>query len=279
MAQPVIRIFSDLHYGDRASTLRSLDALTPLFDGASELVFNGDTLDTRPGPDANESAVVEEFLRRAGVPFTLLTGNHDPDFSTQHALVLAGGEVFVTHGDVLFEDIVPWSQDAALARQLVERELDALEPAERSNLFARLIAYRRAAAAIPQRHQSERHAAKYFLAYVADTVWPPTRLLRILRAWREAPQRAAELVREQRLPARFFAMGHTHRLGSIRTPNGLVVLNTGSFSAPGAAGVIDVSHDRVALRRIHRRGQEYRLADVLAEFPLAAVPRGETLRS
>ena len=42
----LIRIFSDLHYGDRSSRLRRLDQLSPLLDGISRLILNGDTLDT-----------------------------------------------------------------------------------------------------------------------------------------------------------------------------------------------------------------------------------------
>jgi len=46
----VTRIFSDLHFGDRASRARRLAQLRPLLDGVDALVLNGDTLDTRPGP-------------------------------------------------------------------------------------------------------------------------------------------------------------------------------------------------------------------------------------
>lgn len=282
MATHVTRIFSDLHFGDRASALDALESLMPLFEGADELVFNGDTLDTRPSRDAGASAALQQevnaFLARCAPPLRVLTGNHDPDFSAAHDAHLADGEVYVTHGDVLFDDIVPWSRDAALARRLVARELAALPADARPGLAARLGAYRRAAAAIPQRHQSERAGAKYMLSYVADTVWPPSRLLRVLRAWRTAPERAAALVRDFSLPARYFVMGHTHRFGFARTPSGLVVLNTGSFSLPGSAGVVDVAPGRVTLRRLNRRGREYRFSEASVEFPLAAGEADETLR-
>jgi predicted phosphodiesterase len=278
---PLIRIFSDLHYGDPASALHSLDVLQPLLAGATQLIFNGDTLDTRPSRDPVAAAAlraeVAEFFRQLPVPTTILTGNHDPDLSAHHAAEIAGGEVYVTHGDVLFEDIVPWSRDAALAGRLVAEALATMSPDQRATTAGQFAACRYAAVRIPQRHQSERNRTKYALSYLADTVWPPGRLLRVLRAWRQAPLRAEAFVRSHRLGARFFVMGHTHRMGLSRTPSGLVVLNTGSFSPPGAAGVIDIGGGRIVLRCLLRRGREYRFGGPLAEFPLAGGALAVTL--
>jgi predicted phosphodiesterase len=273
VADPLIRIFSDLHYGDPASALASLDVLQPLFAGATQLIFNGDTLDTRPSRDQAAAAAlrakVAEFFRQVPVPATVLTGNHDPDLSSHHAAEIAAGEVYVTHGDVLFEDIVPWSRDATLAGRLVSEALATMSLDQQATTAGQFAACRYAAARIPQRHQSERNRTKYALSYLADTVWPPDRLLRVLRAWRQAPLRAEAFVRRHRLGARFFVMGHTHRMGMSRTPSGLVVLNTGSFSPPGAAGVVDIGGGRIVLRRLIRQGRAYRFGAPVAEFPLA----------
>lgn len=272
MPAPLIRIFSDLHYGDRASTIDSLDTLVPLCEGATRIVLNGDTLDTRPSRDPAASAALREevrqFFRHSTPPARFLTGNHDPDLSAQHYLDL-GPEVFVTHGDAFFHDLVPWSQDAALAARLVAAELAALPPSDRERLDARLGAFRRAAAAIPQRHQSETDGVKHLIGFVRDTVWPPSRIFRVLRAWREAPRLAEAFVAKYRPNARVLAMGHTHRLGARRMAHGLVVFNTGSFCPPCRAGVIDITPDRAVLRRVTRRRREFRFGDVLAEFPLA----------
>ena len=59
-------------------------------------------------------------------PTTVLTGNHDPDVSPHHTLDLADGRVFVTHGDILFDSIVPWSRDAAEIGRLLSAGLAAL---------------------------------------------------------------------------------------------------------------------------------------------------------
>jgi predicted phosphodiesterase len=268
----VIRILSDLHYGDRGSRIRSLPALVPLFEGADSLVVNGDTIDTRPGPVPAVTAALRaealEFFARSTPPATLLTGNHDPDLTDRHTLDLAAGQIFVTHGDIIFEDLVPWGQDAPFVRQRLADELAALPAAARDQLEPRLAVYRRVAAAIPQRHQSERNGLKYALGYLADTVWPPDRVLRVLRAWRRAPGLTAALTRRHRPAARFAIIGHIHHPGFWRMPDGLVVLNTGSFCAPLGGCVIDVRPDRVVLRRIAPRGGEFRLGATVAEFAL-----------
>jgi UDP-2,3-diacylglucosamine pyrophosphatase LpxH len=185
----------------------------------------------------------------------------------------------VTHGDILFENLVPWSRDAATLGERVATELARLPAGEREVLENRFVAYRRAAASVPQRHQSERNPFKYVLGMAADTIWPPLRILQVLRAWRETPQRAAAHLRRHDLSARVFIMGHTHRLGVRRTPDGIHVINTGSFCPPCAGGVVDISADHVHLRAVVRRGGEFRLGDTIAEFALAHSDSTETLKA
>lgn len=272
MARPLTRILSDLHYGDRATSLKQLETLRPLFLDATALIFNGDFLDTRPSPDpaavAAQRKEVQEFVASIPVPVTLVTGNHDPDVSPCHFLELANRQVFVTHGDILFRELVPWSRDApALLRDFsaeLARHGTAIPP-----LPVRLAAARRAAARIPQRHQTERNGFKYLASFLADTVWPPSRVLRILRAWHETPRRASALMTAHRLPARFLVMGHTHRVGAVRAPGGLTVLNTGSFCPPGRTAAVDLEPERIVLREVGRTGRAYSLGRTLAEFPLA----------
>ena len=273
MTRPIVRIFSDLHYGDRASKLTRLSALAPLLDGADRIVLNGDTTDTRPSRDpAATSALRAElagFFGRLEVPVTFIPGNHDPDISSEHCLEFAGGRVFVTHGDILFTSLVPWGRDAPIARARLAAEFAALPARSRERLDARLAAAHRAAATIPQRHQSERHGLKYLLGFIADTVWPPWRMLLVLRAWRETPARAAALVRRHGLSARFFVMGHTHRLGVTHGPGGLIIVNTGSFTPPGRAGFVDLTPGRLVVRRIVARHGEFHPGPMIADFALS----------
>lgn len=273
MASPLIRILSDLHYGDIASPLTSLPSLAPLFEGADQIILNGDSLDTRPSKRPQRTQALRHelnsFFASAAPPVTFVTGNHDPDISSTHACDLADGNVFVLHGDAIFDDLVPWSQDAPLARRLLAAELAAIPPEQRSELQSILGACRRAAAAIPQRHQSEPHGLKYLLAFAKDTVWPPLRVFRVLRAWRDAPQRAAAFATRHRPQARFVVMGHTHRFGISRTRSGVTILNTGSICPPRRAGVVDVTDDHIVLRSIERHSGKFRLGAPLASFSLA----------
>jgi predicted phosphodiesterase len=270
VGEPLIRIVSDVHYAERSSRVRSLGQLRPLLDGAASFVFNGDTLDTRPDRvpqrTADRRREVLEFFAGAGTPVTFLTGNHDPDLSRQHALELEGGRVLVTHGDVLFDNIVPWGRDAASIGEKVVAALAALPGDSGKGLDGRLAAFRSVAATIPQRHQSEPDPFLYALRLAGDTVWPPFRALKILRAWREAPGRAAALAQSHRPRARFIVIGHTHVPGVWRTASGIVVVNTGSFCRPFTAMAAEVSPGWIRIRRIEERRGEFRPGAKVAEF-------------
>ncbi len=280
----VLRIFSDLHFGDRGCRVRKLEQLAPLFDGADTLVLNGDSLDTRPGPvhlraaalaafdadAATQRAGFLDFLAHHAPPTTLLTGNHDPDISTQHTLDLADGQIFVTHGDIFFDDIVPWSRDVTLMRRLLAREFAAFAPAERAQLELRFAAFRRVCACVPQRHHSERNPFRYAVSVFADFAWP-TRTLAVLRTWRETPALTAAFLRTHRPHTRFLLMGHTHRPGIVQAPGGLTVINTGSFCAPATACAVDLTAEKLVLRRIVSHGGVFRFGQTLATFALASV--------
>jgi predicted phosphodiesterase len=266
----LIRIVSDVHYADRSSRVRSLGQLRPLLEGATSFVFNGDTLDTRPDRNPQRTAErrreVLEFFASAGTPVTFLTGNHDPDLSRQHAVEFEGGRILVTHGDVLFDTIVPWAKDAAAIRQKVLAALAALPEDGSCRLDGRLAAFRSVAATIPQRHQSEPDPLRYALRLVGDTVWPPHRALSILRAWREAPGRAAALARKHRPRAKFIIIGHTHRPGVWQTASGIVVVNTGSFCRPFGTMAAEVADGSIRIRRVELRDGEFHPGARVAEF-------------
>lgn len=274
MSAPLTRIISDLHYGDRASLVRHLAQMRPLLDGVGHLVLNGDTLDTRPGPAPGETAelaaTVRAFFAHHVPTTTFLTGNHDADFSPHHRLDLADGAVFATHGDILFDNLVPWSRDARTAGPRIAAELSRLPPPDRDDLDRRLAVYRRVAHSIPQRHQAEKNALRYALRFLADTVWPPHRVLLIARSWQLLPARTFELVRRHRPRARFILTGHIHRPGVWTSPRGVTSINTGSFVPPLGGFAVDLSATALAVRRVEFRRGEARPGGRLAEFPLAA---------
>jgi predicted phosphodiesterase len=274
VADEIIRIISDVHYGDRASLVTRFAQLGPLFAGASRVIFNGDTLDTREGPfPAHTAACRDEvlsFVGRTGVPTTFHTGNHDPDFSTNHWTHLVEPRVFVVHGDVLFDDIVPWGQDAPLIRDRLRHALRGLGVATPTDipLATRMAIWREVARSIPQRHQSERNPFKYAWHFLADTVWPPTRFGAIFGAWRHEPRLATELLARERIPARFVVLGHTHR-PAIQRVRDTLVFNTGSFTAPFGARTVEIGRDSIRVRRVRRRRGEFYADQTIAEFPLA----------
>jgi hypothetical protein len=109
-----------------------------------------------------------------------------------------------------------------------------------------------------QRHQSEKDPLRYALRLAGDTVWPPNRVLRIIRAWREAPSRADALVAKHRPKARFIVIGHTHKPGVWRMASGVVVVNTGSFCRPLGAMAVEIGPKSLQVRRVEpRKGRFY----------------------
>jgi predicted phosphodiesterase len=273
VANELIRIFSDIHYGDRSSRVRSLAQLAPLFEGAGTVVLNGDSLDTRQGPYPDRTAEIRAeataFFGRANARIVLMTGNHDPDLSPLHVQTLAGGQVMVTHGDVLFENIVPWGRDVPLIRRIVSEEQARHAHLDDGSLEARLTIFRHACARIPQRHQVEQNRWKHLLSYTLDTFWPPQSAGRVLWAWQVAPERAATLAETHRPKARFVIIGHTHRPGIWRTRNGRVVINTGSFTRPLGSCVVELTPGRLRVRRVVARAGTFVPDRTMAEFALA----------
>jgi predicted phosphodiesterase len=266
------RILSDIHYGDQSSRVLRLAQMRPLFDGVDRLILNGDTLDTRPGPAPDHTAEIRahvlEFFPRMVPAMTFLSGNHDADFTSTHYVDLADGAVFVTHGDIFFDNIVPWSADVPLITRLLHEEFAPVPEARRRDLDVRLAVFRRVAARVPQRHQSERNRLKYIASLFIDTVWPPLRIVNIFRSWRAMPQRASETARRYRPQAKFILAGHTHRPGIWPTP-GVTVINTGAFCRPFGSFAVDVTEETLTVRTIEFRRDEFRVGTTVAEFPLA----------
>lgn len=272
MAAEITRILSDLHYGDPASRVRSLDALGPLFDGADRIVFNGDTLETRPSPISSQTDETRreflEFARHKVPRCTLITGNHDADLSDTHSLDLLGGIVLVTHGDVLFDELVPWSRELPQIRQLFREQLALLTPAQREDPGERLAACKRACGKVRLPHDPHGRGLWQRVLLTARIFWPPQYPLAMIRAWRELPDRAAAFAREFRPGSRFVLVGHTHRPGVWLRP-GSVVINTGSFRPPFGCYAVDVSPEWVVVRRVRHRQGNFALGRVVASFALA----------
>src|SRR5262245_59966341 len=115
----MIRILSDLHLHDARTQVRELAQLAPLLSGVRTLVLNADTCETRRGATPAQVAELRAFFRQRVPEVVYLTGNHDPDISDTHEVLLSGGRVWVTHGDACFDDLTPWARCVPEIRRLV----------------------------------------------------------------------------------------------------------------------------------------------------------------
>lgn len=269
MSTPVIRIFSDLHYGDSESRIRTLDALAPLFAGADQIVLNGDTVDTRSDPDhTTRSALRAFFAGRCGTVIWL-SGNHDPDIEGPAELSLLDGRVWITHGDVLFDDIAPWS---SLRREMIRRLTSLagdLLASELALIETRLRLNRQACLGLVEAHPRTHRGWMTRARRLIHTVFPPHRILAMLHAWWETPARARRLARSQRPRASLIVLGHTHHAGVWREADGITVVNTGTFCTPFDPQFVELRGSQVRVVRIVRRGGAFHPGPVIAEFPLA----------
>lgn len=272
MSVPCVRLFSDLHFRDARSTLQDLAHLAPLLADADEIVFNGDTVETQIPQVSHHLGTVREFFAQTRA-VTFLTGNHDPDISDQAELQLCDGRVWVTHGDLFFDEIAPWSHH----RPELRRRLDALaaghSPARLARIETRLAHNRLACRALPEPAHLFHANFVARTKRMARTLFPPTRVLSMLDSWQTSPRTAAALARAQRPRARVIIYGHTHFPGVWRVPgaNGspvITVINTGSFTRPFGSLFVELKGERVHVRRIARAGGEFRAGRTVADFTL-----------
>ena len=56
-------------------------------------------------------------------------------------------------------------------------------------------------------------------------------------------------------------------------PDGVTVINTGAFCPPGGSYAVDLAAGKLTVRDIVRRGGEFRVGGIVAEFPLAGEQR------
>ena len=128
--EPIL-VLSDLHLGHRASRIKHPEQLAPILDGPGSVIFNGDTSEMRNSEDRQIgrklAADLARICHQTGRKAFFVNGNHDPTVSSTNHLDLANGAVLVTHGDILFLDVAPWSRDARHYRKKHRQILDGLE--------------------------------------------------------------------------------------------------------------------------------------------------------
>jgi len=265
----MVRILSDLHFGSRSSLVRDLRQLTPLLEGTEQVVFNGDSvemlfLEDRAKGISNAN-VLRSLCQQTGTEPVFLTGNHDPTLTDLHHLELAGGEVLVTHGDILFHGLSPWGHEASRMRAAHTRELAALQ--QPAGFNDELQAMRRAALVIEGMGEKIRagNIKPGRLHSITRHLWPPWRPLSILSGWARAPFLANALASRHAAQARFVVIGHTHFSGVWRVGK-RIVINTGGFLPLSRPLAVDLDDQTLTVRRVNAINGEFRLGTEVARY-------------
>ncbi len=228
--EPIV-ILSDLHVSHPLSLVRRADAVAGLLPEGGTVVFNGDSVEMRSTLDQDSGRANRERLRALcearGARALFLTGNHDPLVSDLHHLDLCGGQVLVTHGDILFHDCSPWSHEGAFIGAEHTRLLAELDDAGRRDLPTRLRIAKQASR-IMEGFYTARQSLFSVARNILLEVIPPWRPLRILKFWGLAPALGANFAKEFRPDARILIVGHLHHAG-IWHLDGRTVINTGCY--------------------------------------------------
>lgn len=269
-----IRIISDLHIGHPASLIGGPDELAPLVEGISTVVFNGDSVEHRFRKDQEQAkknlAAIKNVCSSLGSVAVFVNGNHDPDISPYNHLDLANGAVLVTHGDMLFHDISPWSIEADVMKAAHLQALGEIEEHAFHDFEKRLHASKRASLAL-ELHESTipRGRLARIATYMRES-WPPWRPLQIFKYWMEVPGKAVALARVFRPRARFILIGHSH-YGGIWKRDPRIIINTGSFLPIAGRTLVDLDGPRLSVKKIVRSGGKLQAGRTVAEFKVSLI--------
>ena len=273
-----IRIISDLHFGHPASIVEHPGQLAPLFREAKTVVFNGDTVELRylrgRRIGMRNSVLIREACEAAGARPIFINGNHDPILSDLSHVDLVDGAVLVTHGDLLFHDISPWSHDAEIIGEAHTRELAGMGEDAFLDFEKRLKASKRAALSIElHRPQMRRDSLAPFRTILREC-WPPWRPLQVFHSWSVTPARAEALARVFRPRARFILIGHTHFSGCWRRGPRMVI-NTGSFLPLSGRMAVDIQGETLTVRSILLDRGVFKAGSPMMQFAATKLLPGE----
>jgi len=264
-------ILSDLHLGHRASRIKDPEQLVPVLKGSSSVIFNGDTAEMRHTTDRpigrKLAAELARICHQEGRKAFFVNGNHDPTVSNINHLDLHQGAVLVTHGDILFLDVAPWSRSAKHYLMKHREILSNLGPEDFTDFEKRLLATKRTAIELQLVEPAVTDDRWPGLQLFLRQFWPPFRPLMILKAWWETPAKAANLARVFRPQARYILVGHTHFPGVWKI-DPRIVINTGGFVPCFGAFAAIIDTKRIELRQVDSHKGKFVLGKRLAGYAI-----------
>jgi len=267
-----IRILSDIHLGHPASLVGDPAELAPLFEGIRTVVFNGDSVEYRFRKDQEQARrnleATKNVCSQLGADAVFVNGNHDPDISPYNHLDLAEGAVLVTHGDMLFHNISPWSIESEVMKAAHLKALDEIGEDAFHDFEKRLHANKQGSLAL-ELHDSTipRGPLARLVTYLRES-WPPWRPLQIFRCWAQVPGKAVALARVFRPRARFILIGHSH-YGGVWKRGPRVIINTGSFLPIAGRTLVDLEDNRLTIRKIARANGKFQAGKTVAQFEVS----------
>lgn len=265
----MLRILSDLHLRDASSRIRRLEDLSPLLDGVDELWLNGDTCDNQSGMPASALDDLRDFFTSRVPRVRFLTGNHDPDLSDAHEASCAEGRVWVTHGDVFLDDMVPWGRTRSKYVTCLQEILSNDTSLDFSTFEGRIRAMRQAAARIGRNFDPERTDLRHQLSRLVAVFFPPRQTFAMLHTWWTFPTRVVACTQRWRPAARIIVTGHVH-FPRIWHRGDYTVINTGAFTGPLGARTVDIEAGQLTVRTIRQRDGAWHPGRRLATIPLAS---------
>jgi predicted phosphodiesterase len=265
---PVL-ILSDLHLGHRASHIDDVSRLEPLIRPFRTAIFNGDTAELWHASDRpfgrKLTADLARFCHHVGCKAIFINGNHDPDISDVNHLDLHGGAFLVTHGDILFLGVAPWSKEANQYLSAHRRILKDLGEDALGSFEHQLLATKRASLELQMWESPANKASLPGLRLLACQFWPPTRPFKVIHAWWHTPSVAADLMKLFRPQAQVVLIGHTHYPGVWRR-SGRIIVNTGSFLNYMSALAAIIEGERLEVRWVNQRNGRFTLGKVKEVF-------------
>ncbi len=262
-----VLIISDTHLGHPQPSSLCADQLAPLLEDITDLVVNGDAAELQYRHmrvrAAREVERLETLCEDAGVQLTLVSGNHDAFVTDIRYLSLAGGQVFVTHGDAFHPGVAPWSAGAPAMIADFKVARASLKPQDLYDLDTHLGIMQHVSHRDFIRQHEKGCIEKTNLRSGPRVLW------NVVRYWRQVPDLAAQFVERFTPDARVVVFGHSHHQGVWRR-RGRLIINTGSYAFPGKPWAVRVDGPSLTVHRVVRGRDGYRVhRRVLLEHALA----------